>query len=112
MWDTNPVRAPGHRSKTFTHPEIGAVRINCDVLAVPDDDQQVVFMTADPGTPSARALRHLLHRAGHPDQEGHPSGTGQQSRDQQAGVAVPHARRPGTKAGRVAPGLRPRSGVS
>ena len=36
------------------------MRINCDVLAVPDDDQQVVFMTADPGTPSARALRHLL----------------------------------------------------
>jgi hypothetical protein len=36
------------------------VRINCDVLAGPDDDQQVVFMTADPGTPSARALRHLL----------------------------------------------------
>ena len=63
VWDTNPVRAPGHRSKTFTHPEVGAVRINCDVLAVPDDDQQVVFMTADPGTPSARALRHLLRQA-------------------------------------------------
>jgi MmyB-like transcription regulator ligand binding domain len=62
VWDTNPVRAPGHRSKTLTHPEIGAVRIECDVLAVPDDDQQVVFMTADPGTPSARALRHLLRR--------------------------------------------------
>jgi hypothetical protein len=59
VWDTNPVRAPGHRSKTFEHPGIGPVRINCDVLAVPDDDQQVVFMTADPGTPSARALRHL-----------------------------------------------------
>ncbi len=50
---------PGHRSKTFSHPKIGAVRINRDVLAVPDDGQQVVFMTADPGTPSARALRHL-----------------------------------------------------
>jgi hypothetical protein len=62
VWDTNPVRAPGHRSKTFTHPGIGPVRINCDVLAVPDDDQQVVFMTADPGTRSARALRHLLRR--------------------------------------------------
>ena len=63
VWDTNPVRAPGHRSKTFDHPGIGPVRINCDVLTVPDDDQQVVFMTADPGTPSARALRHLLRRA-------------------------------------------------
>jgi transcriptional regulator with XRE-family HTH domain len=64
VWDTNPVRAPGHRVKTFEHPDAGPVRINCDVLAVPDDDQQVVFMTADPGTPSARALRHLLRRAG------------------------------------------------
>jgi hypothetical protein len=63
VWDTNPVRAPGHRSKTFTHPEVGVVRVNCDVLAVPDDDQQVVFMTADPATSSARALRHLLRQA-------------------------------------------------
>lgn len=60
IWETNPVRAPGHRTKTMTHPEAGPVRVNCDVLAVPDDDQQVVFITADPGTPSARALRHLL----------------------------------------------------
>jgi hypothetical protein len=31
-----------------------------DVHAVTDDYQQVVFVTADPGTPSARALRHLV----------------------------------------------------
>ncbi|WP_127360633.1 helix-turn-helix transcriptional regulator [Actinacidiphila soli] len=60
IWDTNPVHAPGHRTKTLTHPQVGRLRLNCDVLTVPDDDQQVVFITADPGTPSARALRHLL----------------------------------------------------
>jgi transcriptional regulator with XRE-family HTH domain len=59
VWATNPVRAPGHRAKTMTHPELGRLRINCDVLTVPDDDQQVVFMTADPRTSTARALRHL-----------------------------------------------------
>ena len=59
IWDTNPVRAPGHRVKTFAHPEVGPVRVNCDVLVIPEDDQQVVFVTADPGTPAARALRHL-----------------------------------------------------
>lgn len=59
IWATNPVRAPGHRTKTMTHPELGRLRINCDILQVPDDDQQVVFMTADPDTPTARALRHL-----------------------------------------------------
>jgi PAS domain-containing protein len=60
VWNTNPVHAPGHRVKTVTHPELGRLRLNCDVLAVPDDDQQVVFITADPGTSSARALRHVL----------------------------------------------------
>ncbi|GGP03400.1 helix-turn-helix transcriptional regulator [Nonomuraea glycinis] len=59
IWATNPVRVPGHRTKTVTHPELGRLRINCDILTVPDDDQQVVFMTADPDTPAARALRHL-----------------------------------------------------
>jgi transcriptional regulator with XRE-family HTH domain len=59
IWDTNPVRGPGHRVKTFAHPDVGPVRVNCDVLVIPEDDQQVVFVTADPGSPAARALRHL-----------------------------------------------------
>ncbi|MCU1686371.1 MAG: helix-turn-helix protein [Amycolatopsis sp.] len=59
-WDANPVRAPGHRVKTMNHPEVGPLRVNCDVLVVPEDDQQVVFITADPGTPASRALRQLL----------------------------------------------------
>ncbi|MGH3291605.1 MAG: helix-turn-helix transcriptional regulator [Trebonia sp.] len=64
LWATNPVRVPGHRTKTMVHPEVGSLRVNCDVLTVPDDDQQVVFITADPGSASARAFRHLaLSRA-------------------------------------------------
>ncbi|MEV6865937.1 helix-turn-helix transcriptional regulator [Streptosporangium subroseum] len=60
IWDTNPVHDPGHRVKSIIHPQVGRVRLNCDVLTIPNDDQQVVFITADPGTPAARALRHLL----------------------------------------------------
>ena len=60
IWDANPVHDPGHRVKSITHPQVGRLRLNCDVLAIPNDDQQVVFITADPGTPAARALRHLL----------------------------------------------------
>jgi transcriptional regulator with XRE-family HTH domain len=59
IWDTHPVHAPGHRTKTIDHPRVGRLRLNCDVLAVPDADQQVVFVTADTGTASARALRGL-----------------------------------------------------
>lgn len=59
IWDTAPVHAPGHRTKTIVHPEAGALRVNCDVLTVPEDDQQVVFITADPDTPTSRALLRL-----------------------------------------------------
>ena len=60
IWNTNPVHAPGHRTKALEHPEVGRVRVNCDVLPIPEDDQQIVFITADPGTTAARSLRHLL----------------------------------------------------
>lgn len=59
VWDTHPVRVATHRTKTLWHPEAGALLVHCDVLTVPDDDQQVVFMTADPGSPTDRTLRHL-----------------------------------------------------
>jgi transcriptional regulator with XRE-family HTH domain len=59
LWATDPVREPGHRAKTIEHPTAGRLRLNCDVLAVPDDDQQVVFVTADPGSRTARAFREL-----------------------------------------------------
>lgn len=59
IWDTHPVRAPSHRTKTMFHPQAGPLRVHCDVLTVPEDDQQVVFITADPDSPSARALRQL-----------------------------------------------------
>ncbi|MEU7872164.1 helix-turn-helix transcriptional regulator [Dactylosporangium sp. NPDC049140] len=62
VWGLNPVRAAGHRSKTLTHPRLGPLRVDCDVLEVPDDDQQVVFITADPGSASARALDELAGR--------------------------------------------------
>ncbi|MGW5358879.1 helix-turn-helix transcriptional regulator [Actinopolymorpha pittospori] len=62
IWAANPVRAPGHRTKNMTHPELGRLRVNCDILTVPEDDQQVVFMTADPDTATARALHHLAAR--------------------------------------------------
>ncbi|GLY27528.1 helix-turn-helix transcriptional regulator [Kineosporia sp. NBRC 101731] len=63
LWARNPVRLPGHQVKTPEHPELGRLRLNCDVLAVPEDDQQVVFITADPGSATERALRQLAARA-------------------------------------------------
>jgi len=45
--------------KTFQHPLVGMVTVNCDALAIPDRDQQVVIYTAIPGSPSEEALRLL-----------------------------------------------------
>ncbi len=63
IWEARPVHAPGHRTKVVDHPEAGRLRLHCDVLFVPEDDQEVVLITADPGTRSARALRALAVRA-------------------------------------------------
>ncbi|MEV6566962.1 helix-turn-helix transcriptional regulator [Streptomyces kronopolitis] len=63
IWRTHPVHAPGHRTKTLQHPEAGPLRLNCDVLLVPEDDQEVVLVTADPGSPTLRALNALAGQA-------------------------------------------------
>jgi len=62
IWASRPVHAPGHRTKVLLHPEVGQLRLNCDVLLVPEDDQEVVLMTADLGSPEARALHELMER--------------------------------------------------
>ncbi|WP_161789980.1 MmyB family transcriptional regulator [Streptacidiphilus neutrinimicus] len=39
IWATNPVRAPGHRTKSMEHPEFGRLSVNCDVVALAEDNQ-------------------------------------------------------------------------
>ncbi|WP_456340883.1 MmyB family transcriptional regulator, partial [Streptomyces shenzhenensis] len=63
IWATHPVHAPGHRAKVVDHPELGRLRLNCDVLLVPEDDQEVVLVTADPGSASARRIAELAARS-------------------------------------------------
>ncbi|MGW1745122.1 helix-turn-helix transcriptional regulator [Streptomyces sp. NPDC002092] len=62
IWATRPIHAPGHRTKTLHHPQTGTLRLNCDVLLVPEDDQEVVLITADPGSPTARTLHRLARQ--------------------------------------------------
>ena len=59
LWDSNPVSAPGHRTKTMLHPDLGRLEINCDILTIPEDDQQVVFMAAEPDSPTGKAFEQL-----------------------------------------------------
>ncbi|MCF0087700.1 MULTISPECIES: helix-turn-helix transcriptional regulator [unclassified Streptomyces] len=62
LWEERPVHAPGHRTKTLDHPEAGRLRLNCDVLLVPEEDQEVVLITADAGSSTARSFHRLAAR--------------------------------------------------
>ncbi|MFD8916058.1 helix-turn-helix transcriptional regulator [Streptomyces sp. NPDC059575] len=59
LWAAHDVAAEHTLTKTFHHPAAGPVTVNCDVLHLPDRDQNVVIYTAVPGSPSEEALRLL-----------------------------------------------------
>jgi len=59
LWASHDVGARPTLRKTFQHPAVGPVTVNCDVLDIADRDQRLVIYTAVPGSPSAEALRLL-----------------------------------------------------
>ncbi|GAA1928553.1 helix-turn-helix transcriptional regulator [Streptantibioticus ferralitis] len=59
LWASHDVCAELTLCKTFQHPLVGPVTVNCDVLDITDRDQRVVIYTAAPGSPSEEALRLL-----------------------------------------------------
>ncbi|MFJ9870007.1 helix-turn-helix transcriptional regulator [Streptomyces sp. NPDC101165] len=59
LWASHDVSAEPTLCKTFQHPVVGPVTVDCDVLHITDRDQQVVIYTAAPGSPSEEALRLL-----------------------------------------------------
>ncbi len=59
LWASHDVSTAPTLRKTFQHPLVGPVTVNCDVLDISDRDQRVVIYTAVPGSPSEGALRLL-----------------------------------------------------
>ncbi|GAB3228324.1 helix-turn-helix transcriptional regulator [Kineococcus gypseus] len=59
LWQLHDVRARPVITKTFRHPEVGSVTVDCDTLLLPDRDQQLVLYTAVPGSRDAEALELL-----------------------------------------------------
>ncbi|WP_234542099.1 helix-turn-helix transcriptional regulator [Streptomyces shenzhenensis] len=59
LWESHDVSAEPTLCKTFLHPVVGPVTVNCDALDITDRDQQVVIYTATPGSRSEEALRLL-----------------------------------------------------
>ncbi|WP_405550848.1 helix-turn-helix transcriptional regulator [Streptomyces sp. NBC_01171] len=59
LWEAYEVAVLPTLAKTFHHPVVGPLTVNCDALHVPDRDQRIVLYTATPGSASEEALRLL-----------------------------------------------------
>lgn len=59
LWGQHDVATDPVLTKTFRHPVVGDVTVDCDELMLTDRDQHLVLYTAPPGSPSADALAFL-----------------------------------------------------
>jgi hypothetical protein len=63
LWERHDVQAAPALAKTFRHPAVGEITLDCDSLKLTDRDQHLVLYTAPPGSRDADALA-LLHMLG------------------------------------------------
>ncbi|MGI5131985.1 helix-turn-helix transcriptional regulator [Pseudonocardia sp. CA-107938] len=55
-WERREVKGRPDEQKTIRHPELGPIVLDCERLHVPEDDQELIVYSAEPGTRSAEAL--------------------------------------------------------
>jgi MmyB-like transcription regulator ligand binding domain len=59
LWEQRPVARTPARRKSFLHPELGAITLDCDALTVQGSDLSVIVYTAPAGSPDAESLALL-----------------------------------------------------
>lgn len=59
LWERHDVQAAPMLTKTFRHPAVGEITVDCDTLTLTDRDQHLVLYSAPPGSPGAEALALL-----------------------------------------------------
>jgi transcriptional regulator with XRE-family HTH domain len=59
LWERHDVHSVPVLTKTFRHPVVGPVTVDCDSLALTDRDQHLVLYSAAPGSPDADRLALL-----------------------------------------------------
>jgi transcriptional regulator with XRE-family HTH domain len=59
LWDRHDVQAAPALRKTFHHPVVGPVTVDCDSMALDDTDQHLVLYSAPTGSPDAETLALL-----------------------------------------------------
>ncbi|MGI5228907.1 helix-turn-helix transcriptional regulator [Actinoallomurus sp. CA-142502] len=59
LWERHDVQAASMLTKTFRHPVVGEITVDCDTFALTDRDQHLVLYSAPPGSRDAEALALL-----------------------------------------------------
>lgn len=59
LWERHDVQAAPMLTKTFRHPVVGEITVDCDSLTLTDRDQHLVLYSAPAGSPGADALALL-----------------------------------------------------
>lgn len=60
LWRTHDVAwRPGPERKTFLHPQVGPIQLDCETLSAENNSQILLVYTATPGTDSAERLQLL-----------------------------------------------------
>jgi transcriptional regulator with XRE-family HTH domain len=59
LWRQHPVARVPVRRKTFAHPEVGMITVDCNALSVQGSDLDLIVYTAPAGSPDAAALELL-----------------------------------------------------
>ncbi|MFD6988892.1 helix-turn-helix transcriptional regulator [Streptomyces sp. NPDC059943] len=59
LWERHDVQAAPMLTKTFRHPVVGEITVDCDSLTLTDRDQHLVLYSAPPGSHAAEALALL-----------------------------------------------------
>jgi transcriptional regulator with XRE-family HTH domain len=59
LWERHDVQGAPMLTKTFRHPVVGEVTVDCDALTLTDRDQRLVLYSAPPGSSGAEALALL-----------------------------------------------------
>ena len=70
LWDDGQVETRRASVKTFDHPIVGRLTLECDLAILPDSDQRLIVYSAEPGTSAAETLA-LLRVIGIQDLSGH-----------------------------------------
>ncbi|MEV5326748.1 helix-turn-helix transcriptional regulator [Nonomuraea sp. N2-4H] len=63
LWDSGTVDRQVGGRKTFDHPEVGSMTLDCDILSVAGSDLRIIVYTAEPGTPDAERFARLARRS-------------------------------------------------